>query len=52
MSRRNRKEVLFTIRLDKDLYNRLKDVARIEVEGNVSMAVREAIREFIDNHRK
>jgi hypothetical protein len=52
MSKRNRKEKYLFIRFEPELYNQIKKVAAIETEGNMSMLVREAVREFIANHGK
>jgi hypothetical protein len=47
MAKGKKKELQLHIRIDEELFNKLKRVARFETEGNVSMLVREAIRRIV-----
>ena len=51
MAKRLGDEIKITIRIQKGLYEQLKKTAVKETDGNVSMAIRQAIREYVDYHR-
>ncbi|MGC9086916.1 MAG: hypothetical protein ACP5IT_12055 [Thermoproteota archaeon] len=48
--KRKVKGQLLKVRIDEDLYRDLKSMAEAKTEGNISMLVRKAIREFIQHN--
>jgi metal-responsive CopG/Arc/MetJ family transcriptional regulator len=50
MATKRARKTKYMIYVEPKLLKQLKDLAKIETEGNISMLIRLALREYVENH--